>query len=62
MNHNIDLYTDKDGNIDTTYYIEQAHQLRSEYLSELYTSVASKIKALLRIELPKITAGRPAHH
>ncbi|MGY8869812.1 MAG: RSP_7527 family protein [Pseudomonadales bacterium] len=62
MNNDIELHTDKDGNIDTAYYIDQAHQLRSEYLGELYTSVASKLKALLRLELPKITPNRPAHH
>jgi hypothetical protein len=62
MKHEIELCTDKDGNIDTAYYIEQAHQLRGEYLSELYTSAISKIKALLHIQLPKITASRAAHH
>lgn len=62
MNNDIELHTDKDGNIDTAYYIQQAHQLRSEYIGELYTSAVSKLKALLRLELPKITASRPAHH
>ena len=62
MNHDTELHTDKDGNIDTAYYIEQAHQLRSEYFSELYTSVALKIKTLMGIELPKITTGQPVHH
>ncbi|WP_293265757.1 RSP_7527 family protein [Neptunomonas sp.] len=62
MSNEIELHTDKDGNLDTAYYINQAHQLRSEYLGELYTSTVSKFKTLLHLELPKIINGRHAHH
>lgn len=62
MKNDIELHLDTDGNIDTAYYIRQARQLRSDYMTSLFTGMKNKFKALFQIQLPCINADRPAQH
>ncbi|GGK62571.1 RSP_7527 family protein [Amphritea balenae] len=46
QNYYVDIKLDKHDNIDTDYYIGQAHTLRGEALAELGTSISSWFKNL----------------
>lgn len=62
MNNEYDIKLDEFGNVDTAYYINEAHRLRSEYHAAAFTKLVGAVKSLLSFELPKISVGRPAHH
>ncbi|QEQ96508.1 RSP_7527 family protein [Neptunomonas concharum] len=66
MNQEIDIKLDSNGNIDTNYYIQEAHRLRSDYNAELFSAAKNSLKKalvkLLAFEFPKASARRPAHH
>ncbi len=66
MNQELDIKLDSNGNIDTDYYVKEAHRLRSEYNAELFSAAKKSLKnaivSLLAFELPKTSTRRPAHH
>ena len=43
-----DIKRDSTGNIDTTYYLHEAHRLRSEYAAKLGRTLGAKVKGLFR--------------
>ena len=44
MNQEIDIKLDSNGNIDTNYYIQEAHRLRSDYNAELFSAAKTHLK------------------
>ena len=62
MKENTELHLDRNGNVDTDYYIYQAKILRSQHMVKLFTAFKRKLKILFYFELPTINADRPAHH
>ncbi|MEQ5836126.1 hypothetical protein [Marinobacter sp. R17] len=51
------LKTDSLGNIDIDYYIQVAHQQRSEYVAELGSALKAKIKGLFSAQPAKLSTS-----
>lgn len=43
-----DIKRDRNGNIDTNYYLQEAHRLRSEYAAKLGKAMGAKVKGFFR--------------
>ncbi|WP_165495664.1 RSP_7527 family protein [Marinobacter halodurans] len=51
------LKTDTLGNIDIDYYIQIAHQQRSEYVAELGSALKARIKGFFRAQPAKLSTS-----
>lgn len=52
-----DYRRDQYGNIDTSYYLREAHRLRSEYAAEMGRALGLKVKSLFRGKSSKLSVG-----
>lgn len=57
-----EIKLDAEGRVDVEYYVNQAHQMRGEYLAESAAQFKSWVAGLLKFNWLKVSFARLAHH